>query len=122
MTKVKKKRKSPNQDLYKIVKKYFIISSFHEKMYDLVLPFVLSAASFLLIYFSKIDLLKITSDLNNVILTILSILAGFNTASLAVISSSNQAKVIDKLSREDKTEGEDLLDGLTSYFSYAILL
>lgn len=68
-------------------------------------------------------MLKVLQDVNDVIISVMSILAGFNTASVAIIASSNPLGIAESMdSQGNNQEGRRLLNSLTSYFSYAILL
>ncbi|MCG3229781.1 hypothetical protein HXV89_10455 [Bacillus subtilis] len=116
-------RRSVNYDIYQIIKKFFKSSSREEIRHDLILPLVIAILIIGILVYCKLDILQILRDLNDVIITVMSILAGFNTASIAIISSSNLINFIDRLEgRDQRRNGEQLLKSLTSYFSYAIML
>lgn len=116
-------RRSVNYDIHQIIKKFFKSSSKKEIRHDLALPLVIAILIVSLFVYFKLDILQILTDLNEVIITVMSILAGFNTASIAIISSSNLISFIDRLEdRGRRNNGSELLKSLTSYFSYAIML
>ncbi|OHR73702.1 hypothetical protein HMPREF3291_18430 [Bacillus sp. HMSC76G11] len=115
-------RRSVNYDIYQVVKSYFKLSSKKEIRHDLLVPFVISVILVSVLLLAKLDLLKILVDLNDVIITVMSILAGFNTASIAIISSSNTVGFLQRLEQDGRQEGDQLLKSLTSYFSFAIIL
>ncbi|MHA7743869.1 hypothetical protein [Priestia aryabhattai] len=123
MAEARANKRSVNYDIIKIIKNYFKLSSKKEISHDVFIPFIISIVTVSLTFYMKLDVLKILQELNNVIMTVMSILAGFNTASIAIISSSNPSKLIQNLGNQSQRgEGEQLLDSLTGYFSYAIIL
>ncbi|MFP7414383.1 hypothetical protein [Priestia filamentosa] len=115
-------KRSVNYDTYKIVKNYFKLSSKAELRHDLIFPFIISLVLILLLYFCDLNIIKILKDLNEVIITVMSILAGFNTASIAIISSSNPLGFVERLEQQGRAEADKLLKSLTCYFSYSIIL
>jgi phosphoglycerol transferase MdoB-like AlkP superfamily enzyme len=123
MAVAKPKRRSVNYDIINIIKNYFKLSSKEEIRFDIVIPFIISCLTVLLLFLRKSDMLEILQEINNVIISVMSILAGFNTASVAIIASSNPLGFVEELSdNSNEQEGRDLLNSLTSYFSYAIVL
>lgn len=123
MAEVRRRRRSVNYDLLKIIKNYFRLSSSAEIRFDLMIPFAISIIVVILLYNSQLNILKVLKDINDVVISVMSILAGFNTASVAIIASSNPLSVAESLDHQNNNqEGQRLLDSLTSYFSYAIIL
>lgn len=122
MAKGKAKKRSVNYDILKIIRNYHEPSAVKERRFDMGIPFIIASLSiFTLIYFDR-NLLEILKELNNVSVTVMSILAGFNTASIAIISSSNPLNFVESIEQDVHTKGRQLLNGLTTYFSYAIIL
>lgn len=121
MAEAKPKKRSVNYDLIRIISNYFKESSRNEIRFDLIVPFIISCI--LSIFFIKTDfnLINIFNEINGIIISVMSILAGFNTASIAIIAASNPLEFVNSVD-EKKKEGQRLLNGLTSYFSYAIVL
>ncbi|MDD9312624.1 MAG: hypothetical protein ACQEW2_02465 [Bacillota bacterium] len=116
-------RRSVNYDIFKIIKNYFKESSKQEIRFDLLVPFCISSIIVFFLYLSKVNMLDILKEINDVIISVMSILAGFNTASVAIIASSNPLGVVEAMENQgDHIEGQRLLNSLTSYFSYAIIL
>lgn len=122
MAEASPKRRSVNYDIIKIVKNYLKMSSASEIRHDLLIPFIVSFIIGILVCKLGLDMFNVLQEVNNIVITVMSILAGFNTASIAIISANPQ-NFIDKI--EDvkvKGQGEKLLNSLTSYFSYAIIV
>ncbi|MEK5390226.1 hypothetical protein NSQ59_07555 [Margalitia sp. FSL K6-0131] len=116
-------RRSVNYDLIQIIKNYFKMSSKKEIRFDTLVPFIISCIVVFCIYICNLNMLKVLQDVNDVIISVMSILAGFNTASVAIIASSNPLGIAESMdSQGNNQEGRRLLNSLTSYFSYAILL
>lgn len=116
-------RRSVNYDIFKIIKNYFKESSKQEIRFDLLVPFCISSIIVFFLYLSKVNMLGILKEINDVIISVMSILAGFNTASVAIIASSNPLGIVEAMENQgDHSEGQRLLNSLTSYFSYAIIL
>lgn len=116
-------RRSVNYDIFKIIKNYFKESSKQEIRFDLLVPFCISTIIVFFLYLSRVNMLDILKEINDVIISVMSILAGFNTASVAIIASSNPLGVVEAMENQgDHGEGQRLLNSLTSYFSYAIIL
>ncbi|WP_113386739.1 hypothetical protein [Bacillus pumilus] len=117
-------KRSVNHDVYNIVKKFFVSSSKDELKHDLLLPIVIAVFIVNILSISGLDILNIFREFNVLIITVMSILAGFNTASIAIISASNLVNFVNSIDKGTKSDevGRDLLNSLTSYFSYAIML
>jgi hypothetical protein len=123
MAKVKVNKKSVNEELYIIFNKYKEATSKHEIFFDTLVPLLLSIICIgSVLFFSRSSFLELIKDLNNSSLAVLSILAGFNTASLAVISSSKPEKFVEELKGEHIKEGKELLSNFLSFFTYAIVV
>jgi hypothetical protein len=131
MVRVRVNRRSVNYDIFKIIQNYFKLSSKEEIRFDLAVPFIISVLTVYFLSKSGLNMLKVLQDINDVIISVMSILAGFNTASVAIIASSNPLGLVEAMGtqagnqRTNQTndeEGRKLLNSLTSYFSYAIIL
>ena len=132
MAQVRINRRSVNYDIFKIIQNYFKLSSKEEIRFDIAVPFIISLFTVYFLSLTELNMLKILQDVNNVIISVMSILAGFNTASVAIIASSNPLGIVESMSNQasshqennqgDEEEGRQLLNSLTSYFSYAIIL
>ncbi|WP_340373310.1 hypothetical protein [Peribacillus sp. FSL E2-0218] len=127
MVQVNKNRRSVNYDIFKIVKNYFKLSSKEEIRFDLTIPFVVSCVTVYFLHASGLNMLIVLKEINDVIISVMSILAGFNTASVAIIASSNPLGIVEAMGGQGRAnaneqEGRELLNSLTSYFSYAIIL
>lgn len=123
------------------VKNYITHSTPRELFFDIVIPIVLSTILIVLIYFmlpSPITFVKSMYEINNTIITIIAILAGFNSASLAIIASSSKivnSELLDtesiktnKTSNIQKIKNMILnspsykeLDAIVSFFAYAVI-
>jgi hypothetical protein len=122
MARVIAKKRSVNQEIVLIVKKYTKSASKRELLFDSIFPLLISCICVTLAFlFAKSHFLELVKDLNTNSLTVLSILAGFNTASLAVISSSNVSKFVDEID-DEKVNGRELLEKFLCFFVYAIIL
>ncbi|MEF7494381.1 MULTISPECIES: hypothetical protein [Lysinibacillus] len=110
-----------------IFKKYKEISTRSEKIFDLLLPLVVSLITFLLmdkyLHYSFEDFTKNFLNINTIILTSTAILAGFNTASIAVIAGS-QSKLVEDLKNTpaDYDPTESKFSVLIVFFTWSILI
>ncbi|MGN4124851.1 hypothetical protein ACMGD3_07520 [Lysinibacillus sphaericus] len=116
-----------NNFLIEIFKKYRMISTRSEKIFDLVFPLIISIFTFLLmeryLLYSLSDFTKNFLNINAIILTSTAILAGFNTASIAVIAGS-QSKLVEDLknTRADYDPNESKFSVLMVFFTWSILI
>lgn len=139
------KTPSVNRDLYDIVKDYFHCSSLRELIFDILVPFILATLIFIVFFFTNStakEVLEIILQINQSSINIMAILAGFNTASVAVIASTNRG-VLKRLHETDiesiKVEkrknifariyrvlidqkDENILKVTITFFSYAIAI
>ena len=132
LAQVRRNRRSVNYDIFKIIQNYFKLSSKEEIRFDIAVPFVISFFTVYFLSLTELNVLKVLQDVNNVIISVMSILAGFNTASVAIIASSNPLSIVEAVTNQKDSqeknqgssdeEGRKLLNNLTSYFSYAIIL
>jgi hypothetical protein len=89
-----KKTDSVNKDIHQIVSDYFHCSSKSELFFDCLIPILVAAVIFIISSFvsqNSAKILDIILKLNSSSINIMAILAGFNTASVAVIASTNKA-------------------------------
>ncbi|WP_186380455.1 hypothetical protein [Brevibacillus brevis] len=90
---IKRMKESVNKDTQEILFSYYGYSSPQELRFDWGIPLILAAITFLLVgLVSKNNtiILNTIVDINSASLNVMAILAGFNTASLAVIASTNR--------------------------------
>lgn len=90
--------------------RYIKNSTPKELSFDWLYPFLISILLFLIISISEGNLnhlISIIGEINNVTVTIIAILAGFNTASLAIIASTNRSIFFNSLSSQN-TETEPI--------------
>ncbi|MBO2945773.1 hypothetical protein JJQ72_17480 [Paenibacillus sp. F411] len=120
--KIKQKKNSVNQHLNVIITQYFTYSSKKELIFDVGVPVVLSVALFATIGTlskSNTEIIKIFTDIITGSLSVMAILAGFNTTCLAIIASTNQ-DTLSKLIKESEQDDESILHKIVTFFSYAI--
>ncbi|HBV87064.1 MAG TPA: hypothetical protein DEF42_10525 [Desulfosporosinus sp.] len=114
-----------HKEALRVFRTYWKISTSHEKWFDFLCS--ISATLFLLIIisyanFSFANLTKFFEGLFGTILTILSVLAGFNVTSVTILSSS-QSPVILKMRSTPLSDGKNNeLTQFVCYFSWAIIL
>lgn len=115
----------PGRDFKEVLTNYKKYTTSFEFKTFLGIPIIASIivfSTFLLIDISNAELLRIVIDMNSDALTVIAILAGFNTTSLAIIAASNSSVL--KFLRQHTVENGDgtLLKQLVSFFSFAILI
>lgn len=122
--KTHKEKKSVNQHLNKIFLDYFKHSSKKELGFDLGLPVIISIILFVIVglfALSTSDIIKIFTDIISSSLSVLAILAGFNTTCLAVIASTNHETLKKLINKRDNTDADSsILYKIAVFFSYAI--
>lgn len=115
----------PGRDFWEVIKNYKKYSTDFEFKLFIGIPIVCSIIIFAFYWFfgnSNSELLSRIMEMNRDSLTVIAILAGFNTTSLSIIAASNN-NVLKFLKRHDLPDSEDtLLKQLVSFFSFAILL
>lgn len=115
----------PGRDFREVISNYKEYTTSFELKIFVGIPIIASIivfGSFMLIDISNTELLKIVIDMNSNALTIIAILAGFNTTSLAIIAASNSS-VLKFLRQHTVVKGNaTLLKQLVSFFSFAILI
>ncbi|WP_088838881.1 hypothetical protein [Listeria sp. ILCC792] len=108
---IEKKRK---RQKFKLLKNYYRASSGKEKVIDLLLPFILIliliSITSVKTEWSNIGFAKSILSSTDIIVNVMAILAGFNTASLSIIGTANMKMV-----------SEDTTNKIIDYFSFAIL-
>lgn len=115
----------PGRDFKEVLtnyKKYTTSFEFNTFLGIPIIASIIVFSTFLLIDISNAELLRIVIDMNSDALTVIAILAGFNTTSLAIIAASNSSVL--KFLRQHTVENGDgtLLKQLVSFFSFAILI
>lgn len=115
----------PGRDFKEIITNYINLTTKTERRIFLGLPLMASILVFIYFWFfekSNSNLLGYIMEMNQSSLTVVAILAGFNTTSLSIIAASNN-KVL-KYLKQHKVNGseETVLKQLVSFFSFAILL
>lgn len=107
---IDKKRK---RQKFKLLKNYYRASSSKERMIDLLLPFILILILISLTSvkteWSNIGFAKSILSSTDIIVNVMAILAGFNTASLSIIGTANMKMVSEKTTNK-----------IIDYFSFAI--
>lgn len=115
----------PGRDFKEIITNYIKLTTKTERKIFIGLPLVASILVFIYFWFfekSNINLLGYIMEMNQSSLTVVAILAGFNTTSLSIIAASNN-KVLKFLKQHKVNGGEEtVLKQLVSFFSFAILL
>ncbi|RAR39653.1 hypothetical protein [Paenibacillus sp. MDMC362] len=106
-------------------KKYFKYSTVSELIMDVVLPTILSS---LLIFYASYsidslsDLISKFQQVSGQVISAISILAGFNIASITVLSTINGGPT-GILKRKKSTDGSsNLYDMLICFFSWAVII
>lgn len=115
----------PGRDFKEVFSNYKKYTTDTEFKLFLGMPLTASILVFIYFWFfekSNTQLLSYIMDMNQSSLTVIAILAGFNTTSLSIIAASNN-KVL-KYLKKNKIENSDdtILKQLVSFFSFAILL
>ncbi len=113
------------RDFREILYNYRIYSTKLEKTLFITTPLVVSAIIFFYFYFfedSNLKLLNYILELNSDALSVIAILAGFNTTSLAIIAASNNEVLRFLRSKKLKNGSGTILKQLISFFSFAILI
>jgi hypothetical protein len=116
-----------NRDFIEVVSNYKRYTTKKEWRYYLLLPFVISTLIFIsigLLEDSNINLMKSILDINQLSLTVMAILAGFNTTSLSIIAASNIKilRYLKNVKLENEEQGnESALKQIVSFFSFAII-
>lgn len=121
--KVKKGKKSVNQYLILITKKYFLNSTRSELSFDVGVPFIVSVVLFSIVGMlsaSTVDIIHVFTVITTNSLSVLAILAGFNTTCLAVIASTNQETLKNLVEQGSKDGKDSILHKIITFFSYAI--
>ncbi|WP_404407650.1 hypothetical protein [Jeotgalibacillus malaysiensis] len=125
-TEVKVKRIKSESFLKNIFRSYIDHSTPSELKFDLVIPAILSfTLCLILYYFIEIprEFLIIISGINGLSVTIISILAGFNTASLAIIASTNKDFLNNEISKaDDDLDLKDDIPKQTNSFFKSLLV
>ena len=117
-----------NQYIVTVFKDYYKFAGIKERKFDIFMPFIISIVLVLTTFFliqNPSDILSMLKDLNNVSLNVISILAGFNTASLSLIAASN-FNTLGKMFGSGRSVKNDnsanLLKQTVSFFGYAIMM
>ncbi|WP_223812906.1 hypothetical protein [Geobacillus sp. 47C-IIb] len=109
----------------KVILNYLKFSTKSEKIFDFFIPLLMTGGILLFIFYkdpSTSTVLKGVKDINNQSLTFISILAGFNIASISVIATSNSKLFAElKLKYSKKVEGKSLYEVMLTFFSAAIV-
>lgn len=115
----------PGRDFKEVVTNFRKYTTRTEFTLFLGIPIIVSVLVFVylgIFVSSNKSLLSHIMELNQSSLTVIAILAGFNTTSLAIIAASNN-KVLQFLKRHKLKDSNDtVLKQLVSFFSFAILL
>mgnify|MGYP001226909477 CR=1 FL=1 len=110
----------------KVIFDYFRYSSRSEKVFDFIIPAILCSIILASLIFNNHeikDILKGIPSINNQVLTSISILAGFNVASISVLATTN-SDLMNRLAKQESQEhpGVTLFYILMSFFCAAITL
>ena len=112
----------PGRDIKEIIVNYKQYITKTEFRLFLGIPIIISIIIFSYLGFfeeSNVNLLNHIVEMNQIALTVIAILAGFNTTSLSIIAASNNKK-INKLSEGIATSS--VLRQLVTFFSFAIVI
>ncbi|WP_260857034.1 hypothetical protein [Bacillus thuringiensis] len=115
-----------NKFPYEITKNYWKFASTAEKIFDFLVPAILTCIVW---YFIKImdpepsTVLKGIKDINSQSLTFISILAGFNVASISVLATAS-SKLLENLKKMEsrKHSGTSLFEIMMTFFCASIIL
>ncbi|WP_227397365.1 hypothetical protein [Jeotgalibacillus aurantiacus] len=113
------------RDFREILHNYGVYSTKLEKTLFITTPLVVSTVIFIYFYLfedSNLKLLNYILELNSDALSVIAILAGFNTTSLAIIAASNNEVLRFLRSKKLKNNSGTILKQLISFFSFAILI
>ncbi|SFP12105.1 hypothetical protein [Salibacterium halotolerans] len=120
------KDNSVNRDFIEIVKNYKKFTTKSEWKLILGLPILFSALTF--IFMGTLEdhntvLLKSILKINQVSISVMAILAGFNTTSLAIIAASSPRILMNLNSPEfiEQDKNDTILRQLVSFFTFAIV-
>ncbi|MFC5587532.1 hypothetical protein ACFPRA_01245 [Sporosarcina soli] len=115
----------PGRDFREVIANYKKYTTQTEFKLFLGIPIIASILVFIYFWFfekSNSNLLSYIMEMNQNSLTVVAILAGFNTTSLSIIAASNN-KVLKFLKQHKLKDSEDtVLKQLVSFFSFAILV
>lgn len=117
-----KSNRNVNKHAFTIVKNYFKYVTKQEMYFDFLVPLLL--ASIIIIPLTIIEhsnglLFELIREFNTIALTIISILAGFNTSCLAIIVSTNKES-LGKLFKIKQSK-DNILQQVVTFFGYAVL-
>lgn len=120
-----KKWNSTNRPMYRVASSYWNTSTFYEKITDIGGSVLLSGVVCLLLWLKHPpiqEFIPFTNQLVSTVITVLSILAGFNIAAVSIIGSSQSPLI--KVLAETKMENQKIsnLEGIISFFSWAIVV
>lgn len=114
-----------HKEALRVFRLYWRISSSHEKWFDFLCSITITLLLLFLIRNARLSLVDMTSFFENLfgtVITILSVLAGFNVTSVAILSSS-QSPVVMKMKSTLLSDGKtNELTQFVSYFLWAIIL
>lgn len=108
--------------LLRVASRYWQVSSKHEKITDIGIPFLLTTIIVVLVSIKQPAVqgfLVLSNQIVNTVITVLSILAGFNVAAVSVIASS-QSPTIKRMAKHKNDNEPSPLEGILSFFSWAI--
>src|SRR5690606_7403772 len=113
-----------NKFIHDIINSYKKYSTKEERNFDWYVPLCISFVIIIILILSIGDGTKIISllkEFNSIVITVVAILAGFNSASLSVIASSN-IKTLGLLFSSKRGEDSNLLLQTVSLFGYSIII
>ncbi|WP_026582117.1 hypothetical protein [Bacillus sp. J33] len=119
-----RERNSVNKHIKAIIKDYFAYSTAAEKRNDFLWPLAISVIVFLgigIIEPSGKKILDIILNINSISLSVLAILAGFNTTSLSVIAAANRDTLRALNQAGQDAQRSSVLKQLVTFFAYSIL-
>lgn len=109
----------------KMIIDYLKFSTKTEKTFDFFVPCLITTGILLFIFYHEPatgTVLKGVKDINNQTLTFISILAGFNVASISVIATNNSSLLIHlKQKPSRKAQGKSLYEIMLTFFTAAIV-
>lgn len=115
-----------NRDLFEIILNYKRYTTKKEWQFYIILPLLLSTIVFIFIGFFEpynMGILNSILDINQTSLTVIAILAGFNTTSLSIIAASNNKvlRYLQNVKLKKDSENGSVLKQIISFFSFAII-
>ncbi|ALC92049.1 hypothetical protein AM500_21315 [Bacillus sp. FJAT-18017] len=115
----------PGRDIREVINNYKKYTTRTEFNLFLLIPIIVACAIFVYFFIfekSNKDLMNYIMDMNKDTLSVIAILAGFNTTSLSIIAASNNRVLSFLKKHTGSNENDNVLKQLISFFSFAIII